>query len=187
MVTLSRNQEKSSPNSQSISTAPTITKCLFTRCFKLLAWTCLTFYPRTYLSINVSIHLATCHFMSNYSQWSARLCCAALRLVPRSCLTLCDPMECSPPGSSVHGESPGRHIGVGHHVLLQGIFPTQGSNPSLLHCRRILYHLSHQGRSWILQWIAYPFSRGSPRPRNWTRISRITGRDFTAEPPAKSI
>ena len=41
--------------------------------------------------------------------------------------------------------SPGKNTGVGCHSLLQGIFPTQGSNPGLLHCRHILYHLSHQG------------------------------------------
>ena len=58
---------------------------------------------------------------------------------------LCDPMDCSPPGSSVHGDSPGKNTGVGSHILLQEIFPTQGSNPGLPHCRVILYHLSHQG------------------------------------------
>ena len=42
-------------------------------------------------------------------------------------------MDCSPPGSSVHGDSPGKNTGVGCHTLLQGIFPTQGSNPRLLH------------------------------------------------------
>ena len=52
---------------------------------------------------------------------------------------------CSPPGSSVHGDSPGENTGVDCHALLQGIFPTQGSNPGLLHCRQILYCLSHQG------------------------------------------
>jgi len=41
--------------------------------------------------------------------------------------------------------SPGKNTGVSSHSLLQGIFPTQGSNPRLLHCRQILYHLSHQG------------------------------------------
>ena len=56
-----------------------------------------------------------------------------------------DPMVCSPPCSSVHGDSPGKNTGVGCHVLLQGIFPTQGLNPDLLRCRWILYHLSHQG------------------------------------------
>ena len=44
--------------------------------------------------------------------------------------------------------------------LLQGIFPTQGLNPDLLHCRRILYQLSHQGRPRILEWVAYPFLQG---------------------------
>ena len=68
-----------------------------------------------------------------------------VRLVVQSCPTLCDPMGCSPPGSFVHGDSPGKNTGVGCHVLLQGIFPTQESNPGLLHCRQILYCLSHQG------------------------------------------
>ena len=53
-------------------------------------------------------------------------------------------MDCSPPGSSVHGDSPGKNAAVGCHALLQGIFLTQGLNPGLPHCRRILYHLSHQ-------------------------------------------
>ena len=41
--------------------------------------------------------------------------------------------------------SPGKNTGVGCHFLFQGIFPTQGLNPSLLHCRQTLYHVSHQG------------------------------------------
>ena len=49
-------------------------------------------------------------------------------------------MDCRPPGSSVHGDSPGKNSGVGCHFLLQGIFLRQGSNPCLLHCRWILYH-----------------------------------------------
>ena len=63
----------------------------------------------------------------------------------QSCLTLCDPMVCSPPGSSVHVDSPGKNTGVRCHAFLQGIFPTQGSNLGLLHCRQILYQLSYQG------------------------------------------
>ena len=62
-----------------------------------------------------------------------------------SCVWLCSPVDCSPPGSSVHGDSLGQNSGVGCHALLQGIFPTQGSNQGLPHCRRILYHLSCQG------------------------------------------
>ena len=61
-----------------------------------------------------------------------------LCLVAQSCLTLCDPMDCSPPGSSVHWDSPDKNNGVGCHTLLQGIFQTQGLNPGLLHCRWIL-------------------------------------------------
>ena len=69
---------------------------------------------------------------------------------------------------------------AGNLSLLQGIFLTQESNQGLLHCRRILYHLSHQGSPWILEWVTYPFSRGSSRPRNWTRISCNTGGFFTS-------
>ena len=72
------------------------------------------------------------------------------------CLILCDPMDCSLPGSSVHRDSPGRNTGVGCHHLLQGIFQTQGLNPGLPHCRWILYCLSHQGSpSRILLTLRY--------------------------------
>ena len=48
--------------------------------------------------------------------------------VAQSCPTPCDPRDCTPPGSSVHGDSPGNNTGVGCHALLQEIFPTQGLN-----------------------------------------------------------
>ena len=60
-------------------------------------------------------------------------------LVTQSCPTLCDSVDCSSSGSSVHGDSPGKNTGVSCHALLQGIFPTQRSNLRLLHCRQILY------------------------------------------------
>ena len=63
--------------------------------------------------------------------------------------------------------------------LLQGIFPTQGLNTGLLHCRQILYHLSHQGSPRILERVAYPFSKGSSQPRNRTGVSCIVGGFFT--------
>ena len=66
-------------------------------------------------------------------------------LVTKLCLTPCDPIDCSLPGSSVHGDSPGKSTVVGCHFLPQGIFPTQGSNWSLLNCRQILYRLSYEG------------------------------------------
>ena len=78
--------------------------------------------------------------------------CAVLCLVTQLCLTLCDPMDCSPPDSCVHGDSPGKSTG---DALLQGIFTTQGSNPGLQHCRQILYHLSHQ-EYWNGQSIPSP-------------------------------
>ena len=67
----------------------------------------------------------------------------AVCLVTQSCLTLCDTMDCSPPNSLVHGDSPGKNSEVGCHALLQGIFPTQGSNTGLLHCRQVLNVLSY--------------------------------------------
>ena len=71
--------------------------------------------------------------------------CAVLCWVAQSRPTLHDPMDCSPPGSSDNGDSPGKNTGMSCHALLQGIFPTQGPNAGLPHCRRILYHVSHQG------------------------------------------
>ena len=71
-------------------------------------------------------------------------------LVSQLYLTLCNHMDCSPPGSTVHRDSAGKNTGVGSLSLLQGIFPTQGSDPGLLHCRQILYQLSHQGSPKIL-------------------------------------
>ena len=72
--------------------------------------------------------------------------------------------------------SPGQNTGVGSLSLLQEIFPTQGLNPGLPHCRHILYQLSQKGSPWILEWVVYPFSSGSSRPRNQTRVSCIAGR-----------
>ena len=61
--------------------------------------------------------------------------------------------------------SPGQNTGVGSLSLLQGIFPTQGSNPGLLHCGQILYQLSHKGSPRLPEWVAYPFSSLSlPNP-----------------------
>ena len=94
-------------------------------------------------------------------------------------LTLCDPTDCSPPGSAVHGDSPGKNTGVGCHARLQGIFPTQRLNPGLPYCREILYCLSHQGSPRILEWVAYPFARGSSPPRNRTSVF-CTGGFFTS-------
>ena len=100
--------------------------------------------------------------------------------VSESCPTLRDPMDCSLPGSSIHGIfqarvlewvaiafsasvvklcptlcnkeqawKTGKNTGVDNHSLLQGIFPTQGLNLGFLHCKEILYHMSHQGSPCI--------------------------------------
>ena len=75
--------------------------------------------------------------------------------------------------------SPGQNTGVDSLSLFQGIFPTQGSNPGLMHCKQILYHRSHKGSPRILEWVAYPFSSRSSWPRNRTEVSCIAGGFFT--------
>ena len=85
----------------------------------------------------------------------------------------------SRPSLQPHGlyspwNSPGRNTGVGSHSLLQGIFPTQGSNPGLLHCRQILYQLSHQGSPG--KTIALTI---------WTFVSKVVSLLFNM--PAKSV
>ena len=68
-------------------------------------------------------------------------------LVSQFCPTLCDPMDCSLPGSFLSPwDFPGKDAGVICHFLHQGIVPTQGLNLGLLYCRQILYQLSYQGR-----------------------------------------
>ena len=67
------------------------------------------------------------------------------------CVCVCEPLSygttfCDPTRLLCPQNSPGKNTGVGSHSLFQGIFLTQGSNPGLLHCRQILYHLSYQGR-----------------------------------------
>ena len=78
--------------------------------------------------------------------WFFNISYAVLCLVAQSCLTICDPMDCSPPGSSVHAGSLSKNTGVGCHSLLQGIsLAGRPANPGLPPCRQSLYHLSHQG------------------------------------------
>ena len=145
------------------------------------------------------------HQGSPYTQTHAVLC-----FVSQLCPTLCDPIDCSPPGYSVHGDFPGKNTGhtctqlilkppplhdvarfimyfecsydflpqlqvefnrtILGHFLLQGIFPTQESNPGLLHCRQILYRLSYKGSPFSaysevkilykVQFIAAQLSKG---------------------------
>ena len=106
-----------------------------------------------------------------------------LCLVAQSCLTLCDPVDCSPPGSSVHGDSPGRNTGVGCHALLQGIFPTQGRNPDLPHYEWILYSLSHQGStSWDNTYEEFNAAPGCNKCNKWKALkSKILSLQFESK------
>ena len=78
--------------------------------------------------------------------------------VAQLCLTLCSPMDCKVPGILQ------ARIPEWEDSLLQRIFPMQGLNPGFPHCRWILYQLSHKGSPIMLEWVAYPCSRGSSRP-----------------------
>ena len=96
-------------------------------------------------------------FTDSFERGKFRECipCMSECLVTKSCLTLITPWTVAHQaplsmGFSRHlctGDFPGTNIGIVCHFLLQEIFPTQGLNPSLLHCRQILYHLSYQGSS----------------------------------------
>ena len=94
--------------------------------------------------------------------------------VAQSCLTLCDPV-----GYIVHGIFQARILEGVSVSLLQGIFPTRGSNPGLPHYRQIFYQLSHKGSPRIMEWVAYPFCSGSFLPRNQTGVSCRAGGFFT--------
>ena len=95
-----------------------------------------------------------------------------------SCSVMCNSLR--PHGLYRPWNSPGQNIWVGSLSLLQGIFPTQGSNPGLPHFGQILYQPSSKGSSRILEWVAYPFSSGSSWPKSQTRVSCIAGGFFTS-------
>ena len=84
-----------------------------------------------------------------------------------------DPLMSEPPGKP-------KNTGVGSLFFLKRIFPTQELNQGFLHCRQILYLLNHKISLRILEWEAYPFSRGSSQPRDRTGVSCIAGGFFTS-------
>ena len=91
-----------------------------------------------------SYYYCTSKFLDIIVLWSQYSCGFVWKVkvkVAQSCPTLCDSIQ------SV--DSPGQNTWVGSLSLLQGIFPTQGSNSGLLHCRQILYQLSHKGSLWF--------------------------------------
>ena len=86
----------------------------------------------------INIHSSSALRVLCLSSFPSLVLCLAAQSSP----IVCDSTDCSPPGSSIHGDSPGKNTEVGCHFLLQGIFPTQGLSPGLPHCRWILYCLS---------------------------------------------
>ena len=126
------------------------------------------YYTNYYIILHTtSIIYTTLYTLYVYIQILSVCVCV---LVTQPYLTLCNLMDSSLPGSSVHGILQVR-------ILERVVMPssrgssqlrdqTQVSNPDLPACRQILYHLSHQGRPRILEWVAYPFSREFPRPSN---------------------
>ena len=112
-----------------------------------------------------------CHYVASKVQWMEH--CIHHSLLPVTSMkntfsTYSESESCSFVSDSLrpHGlyspwNSPGQNTGVDNLSLLQGISPTQGSNPGLPHCRWILYQLSHHGSPRLVEWVAYPFFSGS--------------------------
>ena len=130
-----------------------------------------TYYPRHTHMQTCDTHINACKHNGDESIYFRN----NWKWVTQSCLTLCDPMN-----YTVHGILQARILGWVAISFSKSLFPTQGSNPGLPHCKQILYHLSHQGSARILEWVAYPFSRESSWHRNWTGVSYIAGLFFTS-------
>ena len=138
--------------------------------------------PDMVVKLWVSLHstslcpceLGSCAFLSLSSLGVP--CCWGSLSSSESCLVVSDSLW--PHGLYSPWNSPDQNTEVDSLSLLHVIFPTQGLNPGLLHCRRILYQLSHKGSPRILEWVAYPFSSGSSQPRNQTGVSFIAGGFF---------
>ena len=102
--------------------------------------------------------------------------------VTQLCLTLCNPTD-----NTVHGILQARILEWAAFPFSRRIFPTQGSNPGLLHCRRILYQLSHKESQKILAWVAYPFSSRSFYSRDQTGVSIGKVDSFPTELSGKPV
>ena len=102
-----------------------------------------------------------------------------LCLVTQSCLTFCNPMDCNPPGSSVHGILQARILEWVAMPSSRGSSQAREYNPAFPHCRQILYHLSHQGHPRILEWVVCTFSRGTlpaelpEKPKIYNRLDKF--------------
>ena len=84
-------------------------------------------------------------------------------------------MGCSLPRSSIHGDSPGKNTGKRLPCPPPGDLPNLGIKPRSSSLQADSLPSELLGSSWILEWVAYPFSRGSSQPWNWTRVSCMAG------------
>ena len=117
---------------------------------RILEWVAYPFSRRSSLPSNQTGVSCICRQILYQLSYEGSPIAYQFSSVAQSCWTLCGSMDYT-----------GQNTGVGSCSLLQGIFPNQGSNPDLPHCRRILYQLNHKGSPRILEWVAYPFSSGS--------------------------
>ena len=134
-------------------------------------------YSFSYLEpVCCSMSSSNCCFLTciQVSQEAGQVLLLNVKVKVAQCPTLCNPMD-----YTVHGIPQVRILEWVEGSLLQGTFPTQGSNLCLLHCRRSLCKLSHMWSPRILEWVACPSSSRSSWPRNRTRVSCIAGRFFT--------
>ena len=144
--------------------------------FLLEVYTWLYFLERQFGNLSNFKHSS---YSPRHFSWRC-IILAAFILVAQSCPTLCNPMDCSLPGSSVHGILQARILEwVAMPPHPPGDLPNLGIEPRSPTLQAVLYCLSHQGSPRILEWVAYPFSRGSSWPRDWTWVSCIAGRFFT--------
>ena len=110
----------------------------------------------------------------------------------QSCVPLCDPTDCGPPDSSVYGDSSGKNTGVGCLALLQEIFPSQGSNPGLLHCGQIFFLPSELPAKPMNTGVGCHFlPQGSFPAQEWNpsllESPALAGGFFTTEEPGRPI
>ena len=101
-----------------------------------------------------------------YPKWFS-FHCGCVCLVTQSCLALWNPMDCSPPTFPVHGILQARILEWVHISYSKGFFLTQGSNLGLLYCRRILYHLSHQGSPFFSLIVTFSLPNALPCSFNY--------------------
>ena len=121
-------------------------------------------YTSNYISpLQIICAFFLCNMPTHVLYILPELHCPYLKVILKSCSVMSDSLRHH--GLYSPGDSPGQNTGVGSLSLLQGIFPTWGLNPSLPHCRQILYQLSHKGSPRILEWVAYPFSSGNTQDR----------------------